>query len=474
MQFVSTRGGVIGSYSEVVIGGLAGDGGLAVPDSVPRIDSGTLSAWRDLEYRDLACAVVGLFATDIATEDLRAICASAYAPEKFTSPRIVPVTELRDGFTLVGLSEGPTLAFKDIAMQFLAELMDYLLAKSGGVLNILAATSGDTGSSAEYAIRGRERISAFVLSPNGRMSEFQRAQMFSLTEPNIHNIVVDGVFDDCQTLLKELSEDAAFKQEHHLGAVNSINFGRISAQIAYYVWAWLRATDEVPADRRNEYEISVAVPSGNFGNVLSGHYARQMGVPIRKLIVATNENNVLDEFFKTGIYRPRDAAHTLVTSSPSMDVSKASNLERFIFDLLGRDPRRLSAYWAELAERGEIDLSAEQTRFLDEFGIVSGTSTHEDRIETIRTVFASTGTVIDPHTADGYGVARSYDEAGVPMLVLETAKPAKFTEVIEEALEQPADLDEDQRAMLGKEQRMTRMPVDSGLLRSFIAERALV
>lgn len=473
MQYSSTRGHALGSYTDVILEGLASDGGLAVPGPLPQVDSALLESWRDLNFAELATAVIGLFANDIAEDDLARICRAAYDPAKFSSSEIVPVTALSDGLTLVGLSEGPTLAFKDIAMQFLGEALDFALTKSDGVLNILGATSGDTGSAAEYAIRGRERLSAFMLSPLGRMSEFQRAQMYSLQEPNIHNLVVDGVFDDCQELVKELLNDPEFKQAHNLGAMNSINFGRISAQIVYYFWSWLRVTDGVDAPERAHFEVSFSVPSGNFGNVLSGHYARMMGLPIRKLVVATNENNVLDDFFRTGIYRPRNAANTLATSSPSMDVSKASNLERFIFDLLGNDGERLRALWQQLGDDGFVDLTSQQSRFREEFGIVSGTSTHQDRIDTIRSVFESTQVMLDPHTADGVTVAQAHVEPGIPMLVLETAKPAKFPDVIAEALGSIPTTDDAHRTMLDLPQHQIDMPADPNELRAYIAEHAL-
>ncbi|WP_437583729.1 threonine synthase [Paramicrobacterium sp. CJ85] len=473
MRYISTRGGTIGQYSDILVEGLAPNGGLAVPERMPQVDAAQLEQWRDLSYPELATEVIGLFATEIPRNDLAKLCRAAYEPAKYASDRAVPLTDIGEGMTLVGLSEGPTLAFKDMAMQFLGEALEYVLATSGDVLNVLGATSGDTGSAAEHALRGRDRISVFMLSPQGRMSAFQRAQMYSLQDENVHNIAVEGVFDDCQHLVKSLAEDLAFKREHHIGAVNSINFGRISAQIVYYIWAWLRVTDELPTEKRTGFEVSFAVPSGNFGNILSGLYARLMGLPVRKLVLATNENNVLDEFFRTGRYRPRSSADTLATSSPSMDVSRASNLERFIFHLLGRDPERTAATWKTLASEGEFDLSSELSRFSEEFGIVSGTSTHQDRLDTIRSFNSSTGVTIDPHTADGAKVARDFVEPGVPMLVLETAKPQKFADTISEALGSPAEVDAETQALLDAPQRVTKLPNDEAQLRAFIEENAL-
>jgi len=473
VQYISTRGGALGQFSDVLLEGLAPNGGLAVPESLPELSAEELERLRPLSYPELATEIIGRFATDIPREDLARLTTAAYGGDKFAADEIVPLTAV-DGMTLVGLSEGPTLAFKDMAMQFLGEALEYVLEKQNRVLNVVGATSGDTGSAAEHALRGLDRVSVFMLSPQGRMSAFQRAQMYSLQDANVHNIAVEGVFDDCQNLVKRLNTDLDFKRAHSLGAVNSINFGRISAQIVYYVWAWLRTTDAVAEAKRASFQVSFAVPSGNFGNILSGHYARTMGVPIRRLVLATNENNVLDEFFRTGHYRPRGAADTLATSSPSMDVSRASNLERFVFDLLGRDPERTAAAWHELEERDEIDLSAEQPRFQSEFGIVSGTSTHADRLATIRDVHGSSGVTIDPHTADGVLIAREHLEDGIPMLVLETAKPAKFADLIEEAIGERVEPDAETQALLDASQRVVEMPDDEQRLREYISANALI
>ncbi|MGO1769100.1 MAG: threonine synthase [Microbacterium sp.] len=473
MQYISTRGGMEPApFCETLLEGLAPDGGLAVPEELPRIDAEQLEIWRGLDYAGLATEVLGLFATDIPREELARMCQAAYGPDIFPDGAVVPLRGIDGGLTLVGLSEGPTLAFKDMAMQFLGQVVEYALARRGTTLNILGATSGDTGSAAEHAFRGAERINVFMLSPQGRMSAFQRAQMYSLHDENIHNIAVEGVFDDCQNLVKALAGDLAFKREQNLGAVNSINLARITAQVVYYFWAWLRASDGVSADERTRFEASFTVPSGNFGNILSGYVARGMGLPIRRLVLAANENNVLDEFFRTGVYRPRSAADTHSTSSPSMDISKASNLERFLFDLLERDPERMRDAWRRIDETGELDLSGEQHRFTEEFGFLSGTSTHADRVATIRSVSEATGEVIDPHTADGVTVARRFVETGVPMLVLETAKPEKFQETITEAIGRTLPLTDELREMLDAPQKVVEMPADADALRAYIAEHA--
>lgn len=471
MRYISTRGGMTPQpFSETLLEGLAPDGGLAVPEQLPQVDAETLERWRALTYPQLAAEVLGLFATDIPREDLARMTADAYAD---FPDAVVPLRSIGDGITLVGLSEGPTLAFKDMAMQFLGQALDYVLERKDQVLNIVGATSGDTGSAAEHALRGKDRVSVFMLSPQGRMSSFQRAQMYSLDDANVHNIAVEGVFDDCQNLVKKLAGDLEFKRAQHLGAVNSINLGRIAAQVVYYFWAWLRVTDAVEPEFRPGFEVSFTVPSGNFGNILSGFFAKGMGVPIRRLVLAANENNVLDEFFRTGVYRPRSAADTHATSSPSMDISKASNLERFIFELVGQDPSRVADFFRSIDAQGFVDLSAEQPRFEAEFGIVSGTSTHADRLATIRSVHEASGEIIDPHTADGVKVAREYVETDVPMLVLETAKPQKFSETITEAIGVELEFSAELQRMLAAPQHVTEMADDEQALRAFVAANAL-
>ena len=473
-QYISTRGQMApAGFMDVLLAGLAPDGGLAVPERLPALTPEQLETWRSLNYAELATEVIGLFATDIPREDLAALTRAAYGESRFPQP-VVPVTgldDVADGLVLVGLSEGPTMAFKDLAMQFLGQAIPYVLAKQGKVLNILGATSGDTGSAAEHAFRGQEGVSVFMLSPAGRMSPVQRAQMYTLQDANIHNIAVRGVFDDCQALVKALSNDAEFKAAHHLGAVNSINIGRIAAQAVYYVWSWLRVTDAVEEGARAGYRLDVCVPSGNFGNIYAGFLVRSMGVPIRRLILATNENNVLEEFFTTGVYRPRSAEDTLATSSPSMDISKASNLERFIYTLLG--PEAFAEAWSELERTGRLDLSAQRDRMAEEFGFVSGTSTHADRLAAIRLVHAATGRLIDPHTADGLAVALARREDGLPLLIPEVAKAAKFGETVTEAIGSAPPLDASLARMLRAEQRVVEIPNDIERLRALIAADAV-
>ncbi|AWP85554.1 threonine synthase [Bordetella bronchiseptica] len=468
MKYISTRGGMAPqSFSDILLEGLAPDGGLAIPEQLPQVDAATLESWRGLSYADLAFEVLSLFATDIPAEDLRGLTRAAYRQGVFKSEDIVPVRELGQGLQLLGLSEGPTLAFKDMAMQFLGQVFEYVLTRRGTTLNIVGATSGDTGSAAEYALRGKQGVAVFMLSPHGRMSAFQRAQMYSLQDENIHNIAVRGVFDQAQDIVKQLAGDLAFKTRYRLGAVNSINWARIAAQVVYYFHGWLRAAPKGG-------EVSFAVPSGNFGNILSGHIARGMGVPIRRLVLATNENNVLEEFFRTGIYRPRGPEHTYATSSPSMDISRASNFERFVFDLVGRDPGRVASLWADLARDGSFDLSALKPQFETRYGFVAGASSHADRLLTIRNTFDETGVLVDPHTADGIKVARQFVEPGVPMLVLETALPAKFAETIEAALGRTVPPPADLADLESLPQRVTLMDCDAQAVRAFIEAHAKV
>jgi threonine synthase len=415
MRYVSTRGGAAPQrFTDILLEGLAPDGGLYVPESYPRAD---LAAWRGLSYPRLAAAVLAPFMDDVP--GLEALAARTYTRAAFGSDEIVPLKTLEPGLHLLGLSQGPTLAFKDLALQLLGELFAQVLAARGQTLNILGATSGDTGSAAEHAMRGRSRIAVFMLSPHGRMSAFQAAQMYALQDANIHNLAVKGSFDDCQDLVKAVNADAAFKARYRIGAVNSINWARVAAQVVYYFWGYFRATQS-DAER-----VAFAVPSGNFGNILAGYVARGMGLPIGRLILATNENDVLDEYFRTGGYRVRRAAQA--TSSPSMDISKASNFERYAFDLAGRDGARVRALWAELEKTGEFRLAPGP-------GFASGVSTHPDRLATIRMVHAKYGVTIDPHTADGVKVGLAHRQAGVPLICMETALPAKFAATIREAL----------------------------------------
>lgn len=468
MHYVSTRGGMSPQqFKDVLLEGLAPDGGLAVPQSLPVLSQDALESWRSLDYPAVAAKVLGYFVTDISPDELAGMTARAYSQNLFRSESIVDLREISDGLKLLGVSEGPTLAFKDMAMQFLGQVFPFVLQERGTTLNILGATSGDTGSAAEYAMRSKPSVAVFMLSPAGRMSAFQRAQMYSLMDENIHNIAVRGVFDEAQDVVKALAGDLTFKQSYRLGAVNSINWARIAAQVVYYFWGWLRATS-APGQK-----VSFCVPSGNFGNILSGHIARRMGLPIDRLMLATNENNVLEEFFRTGIYRPRLPEQTYATSSPSMDISRASNFERFVFDLVDGDSKRVRELWQQLGEEGYFDLSAYLSSFERDYGFVAGVSNHANRVQTIRRVFDETGILIDPHTADGVKVALEHLDSSVPTLVLETALPAKFADTIEEALGRPVPPPAGFEDLESLPQKVVELPCDVASVRDYIKEHAI-
>jgi len=509
MNYLSTRGDkTLRKFCDILLEGLAPDGGLYLPDHYPQVTPAMLEAWRGLPYADLAFEVLSLYIDDIPAADLQAICRKTYTQEVFGTAAIVPLRPLEKGLYLQALSNGPTLAFKDMAMQLLGNLFEYELARRGEELNILGATSGDTGSAAEYAMRGKRSVRVFMTSPQGRMSPFQQAQMFSLQDENIHNIAIEGVFDDCQDIVKAVSNDLDFKRQYKIGTVNSINWARLMAQVVYYFAGYFQATNvaptlvasrafgsalplsspegaATPADWQSQIrgpdlkntgdlpKVSFTVPSGNFGNVCAGHVARMMGLPIDKLVVATNENNVLDEFFNSGIYRVRGGGDTCETSSPSMDISKASNFERFVFDLTGRDAVWTKAlFHDQLNAKGSFDLSASDAfkSAAATYGFLSGKSTHGNRLATIKNVHAQFNDIIDPHTADGVKVAREHMQPGVPMIVLETALPIKFAETIEEALGRLPPRPSQFEGIEALPKRVTLMPANVAQIKSYIVK----
>ena len=458
MRYVSTRGAAAPKrFTEILLEGLAADGGLYVPEVLPQV---RLAELRGLDYPGLAHAILSLYMDDVP--DLGEIIDRTYSAKVFGSVDVTPLKTLEPGLYLLGLSHGPTLAFKDLALQLLGGLFESSLEKEGATLSILGATSGDTGSAAEYAMRGRRNIRVFMLSPHKRMTPFQSAQMYSLQDANIHNLAVRGVFDDCQDMVKKVNADAAFKTQHHIGAVNSINWARVAAQVVYYFKGYFATT------RDDREQVSFAVPSGNFGNIYAGYVARRMGLPIRRLILASNENDVLDRFFKTGKYQVSKSVKQ--TTSPSMDISKASNFERFVFDLVDRDAARLKDLWRRLDAEGEFDLShSPYWPRVPQSGFVSGKSSELDRLTTIRAVYQKYRLMIDPHTADGMKVGLEYREPGVPLVCLETALPAKFGATLREALgrepERPAELQDLERLP----QRFTLIEPDAEAVKRYIA-----
>lgn len=469
MKYISTRGQTQPmEFSDVLLMGLAPDGGLMLPESYPQVDSAMLNEWRQMSYPELAFAIMRLFATDIDEADLKDIVQRTYTESVFGTSDITPVRKLEDNLYILGLSNGPTLAFKDVAMQFLGNAFEYVLKKKDERLTIIGATSGDTGSAAEYALRGKDNIEVFMLSPQGKMSAFQRAQMYSLMDDNIHNIAIKGMFDDCQDIVKALQQDADFKAKYSLGTVNSINWGRILAQVVYYFKAYFAVTDAEGGTKDKtgaDIKISFCVPSGNFGNICAGHIAREMGLPIDRLIVATNENDVLNDFFNQGAYNPRPADKTYVTSSPSMDISKASNFERFIYLLLERDTDRVHALFDGVKSGTGFDLSDVMDAVNSRYGFAAGKSTHSDRLATIKDLYDTYNDLIDPHTADGVKVARELHRDDEIIICAETALPVKFSETIVDAIG-PIDIErpEHTKGLEDLPQRVTELDNDASLV----------
>ncbi len=458
MRYTSTRGSASRSFRKILLEGLAPDGGLYMPESYPALD---IEALRGKGYADVAFAVLGQYADDIPPEDLKRIIGETYTAEIFGTEDITPLSWLKPGLALLQLSNGPTLAFKDIPLQLLGRLMSYALGKNGEELNILGATSGDTGSAAEYALAGRTGLRIFMLSPHGRMSRFQQRQMYTLDAPNVHNLVVNGTFDDCQAVVKQVNADVDFKKKYKLGAVNSINWARVAAQSVYYVYAYLKASKHAGE------EVSFCVPSGNFGNTLAAYVARRMGVPIRRIIIATNENDVLDQFLKTGVYRVRKGSEVKTTSSPSMDIASASNFERLIYDLAGRNPDTVRALWECLAREGQFDvreLTGELTTYM-----TSGSATDAEVLATIRTVYEKYGTIIDPHTAVGVKVGLEQCEKDIPLIIAETAQPAKFADTIREAIGIEPPVPKGYEKLAELPERTTRIDPDPEAVKKYIA-----
>jgi threonine synthase len=467
MRYVSTRGQMEPRpFLEILMEGLAPDGGLVVPEFIPSFSVAELEAMRTMSYNDLAMEVISRFVDDIPPADLRALIDATYTVEAFGSADITPVTPLWGNVSILELSNGPSLAFKDVAMQFLGNLFAYVLERSGDELNILGATSGDTGGAAIYAMRSKQRIKVLMLSPLGRTSAFQAAQMYSVLDDNIYNVAVRGVFDDCQDIVKDVGEDAEFKARHRIGTVNSINWARVVAQSVYYFKGYFAVT------KSNAERVSFTVPSGNFGNVYAGWIAKRMGLPIERLIVATNENDVLHEFFDSGRYAPRGSAQVLPTSSPSMDISKASNFERFVWDMVNQDGDTVASLYRQISAGGSFTLEVDEyRRALSDSKFASGSSNHTTRLDAIREVHERTGRIIDTHTADAVTVSRQFAAAQpeIPMLVLETALPAKFGETILEAIgfdaPRPAGLED----LEDRPRRVIEMDNSAADVRAFVA-----
>ena len=423
MQYLSTRGGGEPlSFCATVLAGLARDGGLFLPAAIPDVRD-RLAAWSRLPYAGLAYEIMRLYADDLPAPALRALVDHSYAV--FRHPEVTPVVPVGN-VHILELFHGPTLAFKDVALQFLGNLFEYVLAESGGELNIVAATSGDTGSAAIHGIRGRDRMRIFVLHPHGRVSPVQERQMTSVLDANVHNLAITGTFDDCQNIVKALFNDLAFRDRHHLGAVNSINWARVLAQITYYFYAAFRVMERTGARK-----VRFSVPTGNFGDIFAGYVACRMGLPCDRLVLATNENDILSRFFNSGVYGTGQVVPTL---SPSMDIQVASNFERYLFYRADGDARQVAA--ATLA--------------------------------TIRNYWAKHHYLLDPHSAVGVHVAEQHLDASAPMICLATAHPAKFGDAIRQATGEDLAHHPILDALATLPTRCTRLPAERAAIAAFV------
>ncbi len=421
MKYISTRGQMepIG-FQDAVMTGLAPDGGLLLPESLPNVED-KLEAWSKLSYQELAFEVISLFATDIPADDLKKLIDDSYAT--FEHPEVAPSVEVGD-FQILELFHGPTLAFKDVALQFLGNLFSYILENRGGRLNILGATSGDTGSAAIHGVRGKSNINIFIMHPAGRTSPLQEKQMTSVLDDNVFNLAVEGTFDDCQHIMKTTFADVPFKTEHALGSVNSVNWARVLAQTVYYFYSAFRTMEKSGAS-----SVQFSVPTGNFGDILAGYLAQRMGLPVAKLILATNENDILSRFFNSGVY---GMASVVPTISPSMDIQVASNFERYLYFKVGQDAEKLSALMADFTQSGELCVPLNENGVVDDL-FVAGRGDTASTLETIKRYKDEFGYVLDPHTAVGVLVAEQHRSETAPTICLATAHPAKFTQAIIDA-----------------------------------------
>jgi len=424
IRYISTRGDQAPlSFKDAVMTGLARDGGLLIPDRIPQV-ADKLEEWKDLNYPDLAYELIRLFTDDIPETRLRELIHSAYA--SFTHPEVAPLRKIGSAYILE-LFHGPTLAFKDIALQFLGRLFEEILEERDGRLNILAATSGDTGSAAICGVRGQNRIQIFVMHPKGRVSPLQERQMTSVLDENVFNLAVEGSFDDCQLIMKTLFSDLPFKDAHALGTVNSVNWARVLSQIVYYFYAAFRVFEETGSQ-----EVQFSVPTGNFGDILAGWYAKQMGLPIRRLILASNENDILARFFNTGFYAKGEVVPTV---NPSMDIQVASNFERWLYYKVGQNPKEITRLMTQFAKEGRLEIPRDKCGHVD-LEIVAGTSDTKRTLATIKYFQEKHSYLMDPHTAAGVFVAEQFNELEPPMVCLATAHPAKFPQAIQDATDE--------------------------------------
>jgi threonine synthase len=454
LRYISTRGGVVPvTFSEAVMMGLATDGGLLLPEQIPTVDGATLEQWAKLSFPDLAKQVIGKFVdtTDIPSADLATLVDRSFA--RFTHPEVTPVVGV-DNQYILELFHGPTSAFKDVALQFLGNLFEYILAKKGGNLNIIGATSGDTGSAAIHGVRGRKKIQIFILHPKGRVSPIQERQMTTVLDNNVHNIAIEGTFDDGQAIVKQLFNDLAFKKEHQLGAVNSINWARILAQIVYYFYAWGRVA------KNSSQPVTFSVPTGNFGDIFAGYMAQRMGLPVNELILATNRNDILSRFFNTGHYRSGEVQPTI---SPSMDIQISSNFERYLYYLLDENSSQVSSLMEQLNSEGGFSVSEVLLAKTKPLFVPRSVSEPETK-ETIRQVFASSGYILDPHTA--VGVCAAQERPGT--ICLATAHPAKFGQAVTEACGQNPELPASLQGLMASPTRCEQLPASFESVRNYM------
>jgi threonine synthase len=444
------------AFQDVVLAGLADDGGLFLPERIPDV-RGQLAQWRGLSFVDLAGRVMSNFVDDIDEAVLRDLLRRSYS--NFDAPDVTPLRHL-DGLSVLELFHGPTLAFKDVALQFLGNVFSHILTQRNASMNILGATSGDTGSAAIAGVRGKDAISIFVMYPDGRTSALQELQMTSVIDANVHCLAIRGSFDDCQAIMKETFNDLPFKARYRLGAVNSVNWARLLAQIVYYVYATLALDD---GGRRR---VSFSVPTGNFGDIFAGYLALQMGLPIGRLICATNENDILSVFFNTGVYRRGNVHHTI---SPSMDIQVASNFERFLYLRMNRDSARLRAFMDSFARDGEASLLDGAP--IDEHIVATAVNTDET-LATIRDVYRRSEYVVDPHTAVGIAAAKRFAVEG-PMVCLATAHPAKFPESVDAAIGKALARHPRLDALKGAPTRRTVLPASVTAVKDFVAAHAI-
>lgn len=458
MRYISTRGGISPiSFKDAIMMGLASDGGLLLPESYPAVTSEQLEFWRGLKYPELAFEVISRYVDDIPAGDLKSLINRSYAG--FNHPEVTPLVR-ENGVHILELFHGVTLAFKDVALQFLGNLFEYILAERHQTLNIIGATSGDTGSAAIHGVRGKKGISIFILHPHGKTSAVQALQMTSVIDANVHNIALRGTFDDCQDIVKELFGDLEFKEKYSLGAVNSINWARVLAQVVYYFYAWLRVTDEA------DIAVSFSVPTGNFGDIFAGYVAKRMGLPVDKLLLATNENNILTRFINTADY---SLGGVVATVSPSMDIQIASNFERYLFHLFAENPARVKEAFAELREHGRISCSAHEMALVRK-DFCSVSVNQAATLQEIRDFYAETGYLLDPHTAVGVKAALDLLPPDSARICLATAHPAKFSETVELSLGFQVPEPQSVKELYGKPVRCEIMDADINKVRQFLVE----